>query len=173
MARKKSSDVAIKKEEGKSAAKASRNQPLFPFGEMETFLDQYFGRPWFRPFHLDLPAWDELARPLEGRVPNVDVIDREKEMVVRAEIPGVKKEDLEVSLNNNRLTIKGSTRHEETRKEEGDYTRRELSRGSFSRTVTLPADVDGENAKAEFKDGVLEMTLPKQKPSKRRRISVH
>ena len=172
MARKKSSDVTIKKEK-KTPAKATRDWPLSTFEEMESFLDQYFRRPWFRPLRLDLPAWGELARPFEGWAPNVDVIERDKEMVVRAEIPGVKKEDLEVSLSENRLTIKGSTRHEETKEEEGKYTRRELSRGSFSRTVTLPSDVDGEKAKAEFKDGVLEMTLPKQKPSKRRRIRVH
>jgi HSP20 family protein len=84
-----------------------------------------------------------------------------------------KKDDLEVSLSDNRLTIKGSTKHEETTDEEGGYTHRELSRGSFSRTVTLPCGVDGEKARAEFKDGVLEMTLPKQKPSKQRRIRVH
>jgi HSP20 family protein len=172
MARKKPSDVAIKKEK-KTPARATRDWPLSTFEEMESFFDQYFGRARFHPFRMNLPTWGELAGPFEGRVLNVDVIERDKEMVVRAEIPGVKKEDLEVSLSNNRLTIKGSTRHEETKEEEGEYTRRELSRGSFSRTVTLPADVDGEKARAEFKDGVLEMTLPKQKPSKRRRIRVH
>ncbi len=140
---------------------------------MESFFEQYFGRPWFRPFRRDLPAWDELSKAFEGRVPNVDVIDREKEVIVRAEIPGVKKEDLEVSLCDNRLTVKGSTRHEETKEEEGEYYRRELSRGSFSRMITLPSDIDTEKARAEFKDGVLEMTLPKQKPSKRHRIRVH
>jgi HSP20 family protein len=140
---------------------------------MESFFEQYFGRPWFRPFRRDLPAWDELSKAFEGRIPNVDVIDREKEVIVRAEIPGVKKEDLEVSLCDNRLTVKGSTRHEETKEEEGEYYRRELSRGSFSRMITLPSDIDTEKARAEFKDGVLEMTLPKQKPSKRHRIRVH
>jgi HSP20 family protein len=172
MASKKSSDVAIKKKEDK-AVKTSRDQLLFPFDEMERFLNQYFARPWFRPFRMDLPSWSELSKSFEGRVPDVDVIEREKELVVRAEIPGVRKEDLEVSLSDNRLTIRGSTRHEEEKEEEGEYTRREMSRGSFSRTVTLPADVDGEHARAEFKDGVLELTLPRHKPSKRRRISVH
>jgi len=172
MARKKSTDVTIKKEE-KTPVRRSQAWPLSPFEDMESFYASFFGRPWLRPIRWDLPTWGELARPFEGRVLNVDVIDRDKEMVVRAEIPGVKKEDLEVSLSDNRLTIKGSTKHEETTEEEGEYTHRELSRGSFSRTVTLPSDVDGEKARAEFKDGVLEMTLPKQKPSKRRRIRVH
>jgi HSP20 family protein len=167
MAKKESKDVIIKKEE------ETRARPLTPFEDMESFFDQFYVRPWFRPFRRDLPTWGELARPFEDRIPNMDVIDRDKELVVRAEIPGVKKEDLEVSLSDNRLTIKGSTRHEETKEEEGEYSRRELSRGTFSRTVTLPSDVDGEKAKAEFKDGVLEMTLPKQKPSKRHRIRVH
>jgi HSP20 family protein len=172
MARKKPTDVTIKKEE-KKPARTSQARPLSPFEEMENYFGSFFGRHGLRPSRWDLPTWDELERPYEGRVPNVDVIDRDKEMLVRAEIPGVKKEDLEVSLSDNRLTIKGSTKHEETTDEEGEYTHRELSRGSFSRTVTLPSDVDGEKAHAEFKDGVLEMTLPKQKPSKRRRIRVH
>ena len=106
---------------------------------MERFYGSFFGRPRLQPIRWDLPTWDELARPFEGRVPSVDVIDRDrdKEMVVRAEIPGVKKEDLEVSLSNNSLTIKGSTKHEETTDEEGEYTHRELSRGSFSRHPRL------------------------------------
>jgi len=144
-----------------------------PFAEMERLFEQFMGRGWMRPFGFENPLWNEMARSMEVRVPSVDVIDREEEVVVRAEIPGIDKENLEVSLSDDRLTIKGSTRQEKEEKEAGEYTRREMSRGSFTRVVTLPANVDGEKAKASFKDGVLEMTLPKLKPSKRTRINVH
>jgi HSP20 family protein len=104
-------------------------------------------------------------------MPRVDVIDREDEILVRAEVPGVDKKDLEVSLTDNAVTIKGSTRHEE-KEEKGDFYRSEISRGSFSRTVALPGEVDGDKAKASFKDGVVEIAMPKLEASKRRSIKV-
>lgn len=165
-------EVEISTRKGELAAGGS-SRAANPFEEMERLFDQFFGRGWLRPFGWENPLWSEMARTMEGRVPSVDVIDREEEVVVRAEIPGVDKENLEVSLSDDRLTIKGSTRQEKEEKEAGEYTRREMSRGSFTRVVTLPANVDGEKARASFKDGVLEMTLPKLKPSKRFRINVH
>ena len=98
-------------------------------------------------------------------------MDKEEVVIVRAEVPGMKKEDLEVSVTDNTVTIRGSTKHEE-KTEEGEYYRCEISRGEFSRTVGLPAEVDGDKAKATFKDGVLELTLPKVAVSKRRSIKV-
>lgn len=90
---------------------------------------------------------------------------------MRAEVPGVKKEDLDVSTTDNTVTIKGSTRHEE-KEEKGDYYRSEITRGSFSRTVALPSEVDSAKAKARYKDGILELTLPKVNKSKRRTVKV-
>ena len=78
---------------------------------------------------------------------------------------------MDVSLTENTLTIKGTTKHEE-QEEHGDYFRREMSRGTFSRTVALPAEVDDGKAKASFKDGVLQLNLPKAETSKRRSIKV-
>ncbi len=69
------------------------------------------------------------------------------------------------------MTIKGETSHE-TKEEKGDYVRSELSRGSFSRVVSLPATVDADQAKAAFKDGILELSLAKVKKSKRKSISI-
>jgi HSP20 family protein len=88
-----------------------------------------------------------------------------------AEIPGVEKKDLDVSLSDSVVTIKGSTSHE-GKEEKGDYHRSEISSGSFFRTLTLPADVDGAKAKATFKNGVLELVLPKLAYSRRRSILV-
>jgi HSP20 family protein len=164
-------DVEVSTRKGELAETGSR--ALNPFAEMERLFEQFMGRGWMRPFGFENPLWNEMTRSMEIRVPSVDVIDREEAVVVRAEIPGVDKENLEVSMSDDRLTIKGSTRQEKEEKEAGEYTRREMSRGSFTRVVTLPANVDGEKAKASFKDGVLEMTLPKLKPSKRTRINVH
>jgi HSP20 family protein len=165
-------DVEISTRRGE-LAEARPGRAMSPFEEMERLFEQLLGRSWMRPFGWESPLWSEMARSMDVRVPSVDVIDREEEVVVRAEIPGIDKENLEISLSDDRLTIKGSTRQEKEEKEAGDYTRREMSRGSFTRVITLPANVDGEKAKASFKDGVLEMTLPKLKPSKRLRINVH
>ena len=165
-------DVEVSTRKGE-LAEAKAGRVMNPFEEMERMFEQFMGRGWLRPFGWERPFWSEMAKSMDVRVPSVDVIDREEEIVVRAEIPGVDKENLEVSLSDDRLTIKGSTRQEKEEKEAGEYTRREMSRGSFTRVVTLPANVDGEKARASFKDGVLEMTLPKLKPSKRTRINVH
>jgi HSP20 family protein len=173
MAKKQSKqDIEISTRKGELAPGES-SRAMNPFAEMERMFERFFGRSWPRPFGWESPLWSEMARSMEVRMPSVDVIDREEEIVVRAEIPGVDRENLEVSLSDDRLSIKGSTRQEKEEKEAGEYTRREMSRGSFTRVVTLPASVDGEKAKASFKDGVLEMTLPKLKPSKRLRINVH
>lgn len=106
-----------------------------------------------------------------GRVPRVDVIDREQELLVRAELPGVSKENLDVSLQDNTLSIRATTQRDEE-EEKGQFYRRELSRGEFQRTIRLPCQVEGDKAKASFKDGVLELTIPKVAASKRKTIKV-
>jgi HSP20 family protein len=151
--------------------KAAPSRALSPFEEMDRFFEGVFPRGWMRPFRWEWPSWGELPMPFEGKMPRVDVIDREADILVRAEVPGVDKKDLEISTTENTVTIKGSTRREE-KEEKGDYYRCEISRGSFSRTVALPGDVDSSKAKATFKDGVLELTLPKVEKSKRRTITV-
>ena len=165
-------DIEISTRKGELAP-GGPSHAMSPFEEMERMFERLFGRGWLRPFGWESPLWREMARSMEAGVPSVDVIDRDEEVVVRAAIPGVEKDNLEVSLSDDRLSIKGSTRAEKEEKEAGEYTHRELSRGSFTRVISLPASVDGEKAKATFKDGVLEMTLPKVKPSKRLRINVH
>ncbi len=142
-----------------------------PFEEMEQMLDDVFPRAWLRPFRWGWPSWREMGEPFEGKMPRVDVIDRDDEVVVRAEAPGVSKEDMDVSLTDDAVTIKGSTSHEE-KEEKEDFHRREISCGVFSRTIPLPSDVDTEKAKAKFKDGILELTLPKIAKAKRRSLKL-
>jgi HSP20 family protein len=158
-------------ETGKEIQEARPARTLSPFEEMDRMFENYFPRGWMRPFHTEWPAWSKLAAPFEGRMPKVDVIDRDDEVVVRAEVPGVEKEDLDISVSDNSVTIKGKTRHEE-KEEKGDYYRCEISQGSFARMVALPDYVDSDAAKAAFKDGVLELTLPKVEKAKRRSIKI-
>ena len=116
--------------------------------------------------HVDFKSF------FEGRPPSVDVIDGDTQIVARAEVPGVDKEDLEVSVSDRSLTIKGQTRFEEE-KTEGDIHRREIRTGAFTRTVTLPDAVDGRKTKATYKDGVLELKMPKLKPSRKHDIKIN
>jgi HSP20 family protein len=171
---KESKDVKESKEMKESKQEIQKAQParaLNPFEEMDRFFESHFPSGWLTPFHWPRPSWGELSAPFEGKMPNVDVIDRENEVVVKAELPGVDKKDLDISVTKNSVTIKGSTSHEE-KQEKGDYYRCEMSRGSYSRTVSLPAEVNEDKAKAKFKDGVLELTIPKAEKARRRSIKV-
>ncbi|HYX63209.1 MAG TPA: Hsp20/alpha crystallin family protein [Burkholderiales bacterium] len=151
-----------------SKGKLERIPPARPFGDIARTMDELFGRRWLRPFE-----WERWERPFAevAAMPSVDVIDRDDEVVVRAEVPGYKKEDIEVSVSDSLLTIKGETKTEE-KEEKGDYYRCEISHGAFSRSIGLPATVDDSKAKASMKDGVLELTLPKLEKSKRHTIAI-
>jgi HSP20 family protein len=139
--------------------------------DMDRMFEGFLNRGWLRPFREMWPEWARLEEGVEVRTPRVDVINRDEEVLVKAELPGVKREDLTVELTGNLLTIRGEQHHEE-RKEEGDLVRTEIMRGAFSRTMTMPAGLDGEHVKAEFKDGMLEVHLPKLEKTERRRIEV-
>lgn len=160
---------------GKEVEAARPTRPLSSFEEMDRLFDHWFEsfspRGWMRPFRAERPSWAESAVSFEMRAPKVDVIDRDDEVIVRAEVPGVAKEDLEVSVTDSAITIKGKMKHEE-KEEKGDYYRREISRGAFARMVTLPNYVETEGAKAKFKDGILELTLPKAEKVKRRTVKI-
>jgi HSP20 family protein len=155
---------------GKEVERVTESSVLTPWEEMDRFFDRFLGRG-LGALRWSQPTWSELMAPFQSELPRVDVINRESEILVRAEIPGIDKEDLDVSMTDNSVTIKGETRHEE-QQEQGDYFRREISSGSFARTVTLPGDVDAGKAKASFQDGVLELTIPKAAGSKRHSIKV-
>ncbi len=104
-------------------------------------------------------------------MPKVDVIDRDDEVFVKAELPGIDKKDVEVTMSGNMITIKGSSRKEE-KEEKGEYYRCEITQGVFSRSLSLPSEVNIDKSEAKFKDGVLELSLPKIERAKRRSIKV-
>lgn len=149
----------------------SSSKSLSSFEEMQHMFDDFFSRNWMKPFHFGHPAWSHLPAPFEGRTPSINIIDRDGEVYVKAELPGVEKDDVEVSLTGNSVSIKGSTKSEE-KEEKGDYHRCEISQGSFSRTVALPAEVDSDKAKAKFKNGILELTIPKLKKTQHKNVKV-
>ena len=146
--------------------------PTYPTSDMERIFDRFFGGNWpsLLRWH-DTPLLANWPGERELRIPSLDVVDRDNDILVRAEIPGIDKKDLDISLTDNLLTIKGKTSSEK-KEEKGDYHRREISRSSFARSVTLPGGVDSAKANATLKDGILEITLPKLESSKRRSIAV-
>lgn len=152
-----------------SAPHISRGMNLFD--EMEKMFENFSTKGWLRPFHWDVPAMAEITLPFETTMPSVDVIDRDNEILVKANLPGVDKKDIDITLTKNSLTIKGKTSHEE-KEEKGDYYRCEISKGAYLRTLGLPADVDDKKAKAKFKDGVLELTLPKLEVAEKHSIKI-
>lgn len=164
-----------RKEKEVAVREAPPRAPLMltPFEEMDRLFERMFegfGPRWLRPLRAEWP-WGELETRLDYRMPRVDVIDREAEVLVRAELPGVEKDQLDVSIAERTLSIRATTRHEQEQ-EKGEYRRSEIMRGEYVRTLTLPAEVDGEKAKATFKDGLLELTLPKLEVHKRQKITV-
>ena len=127
-----------------------------PFQAMENWFEDMENR-WLEP------RFPSSTRALEGpsmRAARVDVIDRKDEICVRAELPGVKKDDLHISIQNDLLKIEAKFCKEEV-EEEGNYYRRELSRGGYHRTIALPCPVVANNIKATFDNGVMELIAPK------------
>jgi HSP20 family protein len=114
-----------------------------------------------------------LGRPLAGYKawPVVDIADKDDAVVVRAEVPGCKAEDIDISIYGNTLTISGEKKESKEEKEKG-YYHVESSYGSFRREMTLPADVDESKIDAVCKDGVLTITLPKAAVAKAVKVKV-
>lgn len=164
---KKAEIIPVKKE----VARAEPRHLLRSFEDMERVFEDFFPRFLLPHYKHGLASTGTLTTPFEGRMPKVDIVDRDDEVFVRAELPGVDKKDIKISMTDNTVTIKGET-HKEEKEEKGDYYRCETSHGSYTRTLILPAEVNSEKADAKFKDGVLELTLPKMERAKRRNIKV-
>ena len=106
-----------------------------------------------------------------GWVPAVDIYETGDSLVLKAELPGIPKEDISVEVKDNTLLLKGDKRFEREVKEE-NYQRIERSYGSFQRAFTLPGTVQQDKVKAKFKDGILEIVLPKVEEAKPKQIKV-
>ncbi len=137
--------------------------------EMRRDMDRLFDE-FFSPGTRRRRTWGEKPEP--GLiVPNIEIYDRTNEIVLRAELPGVKKEDIDLSISKDSVTLKGQLKKEEEVKPEAYYVS-EMSYGSFARSVVLPVEVASEKAAATFKDGILELVLPKKEESKPKEIKI-
>jgi HSP20 family protein len=126
----------------------------------------------FRPF-LDESFVPFARMGSSMRVPDTDVVERENEIKVICELPGMEKNEVELSLENNVLTISGEKREERTQGDEGDtYHLSERRWGRFSRSFVLPREVDQDRIHATFQDGVLTVCIPKDESVRRRRIEI-
>lgn len=140
---------------------------LMSFDDFDSFFDDFLSRRWPRLFDLKFPG----MAAMEKGFPKVDIIDHDNELEVQAALPGVTKDNVEVSINNQTVTIRTTSKKEE-KKEEGKYYRREIARGEYQRTLSLPDSVDYDHAKASFKDGILKVTIPKTEKGKRKSVEI-
>jgi HSP20 family protein len=141
------------------------NAPLARWGFFDNELDRMFDR-FFRPM-----PWPEEAAA-EALVPAMDIVEREDEYVVRTNMPGIRKENIQITLEDGMLTIAGETRDEQVEKEKGRVIRQERHYGRYVRSLRLDTHVDEKKIKATYKDGVLELVLPKAEEVKPKKISV-
>jgi HSP20 family protein len=126
-----------------------------PFSEKERWFDDYLRDPFSlsRFSHLTPAVITEI-------IPSIDVYVDKNDVVVKAELPGIRKEDIDITLTQDSITISGEKRKEE-KIEKKNYYRWECSYGFFSRVLALPSEVQTDKVKTQFKDGVLEIRIPK------------
>jgi len=137
-----------------------------PFDRLSSLRDEID-----RLFDLSTPSLTRDAALFSGWAPAIDVHQDKDHVFVKCELPGMKKEDIDISLHNGTLTVSGE-RKNETEQKEGEWFRSERFFGKFQRSVTLPTDVDSANVKAAYKDGILTVTLPKAEEAKPKQIEV-
>ncbi|HPN73020.1 MAG TPA: Hsp20/alpha crystallin family protein [Candidatus Omnitrophota bacterium] len=140
-----------------------------PFSELESLQSEMN-----KLFDLSLGRWPGRNSGLMESAwsPAVDVFDSKDNVMVKADIPGLKKEDIEISVHADTLTIKGEKKEEKETKDK-NYVKTERFYGSFNRTIALPSEVDASKVKASYKEGVLEIVLPKKDEAKPKQIKVN
>lgn len=144
-----------------------RKDPAFELTSLQDRVNQLFRQAFsgFEGFGLEHPITSPTF------LPPVDILEDDHNIRLKAEIAGVKPEDLNVTLENNVLTITGDRKFEE-KEEKENFHRIERRYGKFSRSFTLPAGVDPANVNATFEDGVLNITLPKREEFKPKQITI-
>lgn len=139
---------------------------LLSFDDFDHFFNDFLSNRWPRLLDWNTPNLSPTS------FPRVDIIDHEQSIEVQAALPGVKKEDVSVSIHHQTITISTTSKEEKKEEEPGKYFRREISHGQFQRTLALPENIDDEQAKASFKDGILTVTIPKTEKSKNKRLEI-
>jgi len=141
--------------------------PWKPFRELER-MRREMDRLW-DSFFEGKPA--KRVEEVGEWLPTLDISETKNDLVVRAEIPGIDPKDIDISLVNEVLTIKGDKKQEKEEKEE-NYHLIERSYGSFTRTIRLPKEVQSDKINASYKNGILKITLPKSEEAKKKEIKI-
>lgn len=172
MTNKSKSDVTVSVTPQSGVAESPAFKQINPFDEVERLFERLMPQAWIPPAAWNWPIWKGIDESrANARTPPVDLIDLDAEMLIRFEVPGVEKKDLEVSVLDHALSIKGRVRRP-TREEKYEYFRCEILQGDFSRNVALPNDVDTTKISASLQDGLLEIHLPKNEQVKRRSVEI-
>jgi len=143
-----------------------RWDPFRELDDLQNRLSTIFGRA---PVNKEGDKREALT--VAEWAPLVDIVEDEKNYVVKAELPGLKKEEIKVGVQNDVLTISGERKYEKEEKDK-KFHRIERAYGSFARSFTIPEDSDGEKVSAEFKDGILRVHLPKTEKVKPKQVEV-
>jgi HSP20 family protein len=157
------------KEKEKETREVTPWKPFSELSRIEREAERMFGDFFRRP--LWGLSWPERFREIGFREPAIEVYEEKDDVVIKAEIPGMKKDDLDINISGTLLTIKGEKKQEEEVKKKGYYYS-ERSYGSFMRTIDLPKEVQVDKAYANFKDGILEVRLPKTEEAKRKEVKI-
>jgi HSP20 family protein len=144
-----------------------RRTPYREFANFEREADRFF-RNFFNAQRL--PLWEEGSEVTLFE-PSVNVFEEGDNVVIEDQVPGLKKEELQLNLTSDRLTLRGETK-QESEKKDRNYHRKEMRYGSFERTIPLPYEVTADKAKAELKDGLLRVILPKSETVKQRKRQI-
>jgi HSP20 family protein len=132
--------------------------------EMDRMFDDFaLTRRWAKPL------WRETAAGMW--VPDIEVFQKNNELTIRADVPGLRREDVTVDITDTEVCVQGERKHEREEEREG-YYRSERGYGSFCRVIPLPEGAIADQARATFKDGVLEITMPAPAATKRRRLEI-
>jgi HSP20 family protein len=137
-------------------------------------IEKLFEEMWNRPFSLLGPSIlsdTDLRSELYGLTPNVDIYEEGNEFVMKADLPGMKKEDIKVELTENMLTISGE-RTKTEKVEKDDYFRNERIFSTFHRRFELPGDLDTEKVTAHYENGVLELRIPMMKEAEKKHVKI-
>ncbi|MEE9523745.1 MAG: Hsp20/alpha crystallin family protein [Thermodesulfovibrionales bacterium] len=145
--------------------KRGNSSPITPFSDLEHWFEDI----WKRPFSmLRPPFWPDMKVAETYEIsPSIDIYEEGNELIIKGDLPGIRKQDIKVDLTENVLTISGEKKKEE-KVEREDYYRYERSFGSFCRRFEMPVDIDMDKVKAHFEDGVLEVRIPKTREGEKK-----
>ena len=143
----------------------SESRPMMSMRDFDRWFDEILPRP-LTPFfpRIRISAEEEM-------MPNIDMYESNGDIVLKAELPGMKKEDIDITLSEGMITISGEKKKDEEIKRK-DYYKLERSYGSFCRSFSLPAEVKSDKVKSSFKDGILEVHMPKSEKAKSKEVKV-